>query len=1441
MQSSIRRKTMEIEERQFLMPGDNITLKRVNIKTGKTLIKDSNDFSIISVIGEGGSSICYEACCESDGSHGRLKEFYPKEFSEEKQFFALERNGENQLIIPNVLSSAQENFFMAKEEFKEAYCTLAKAKNKSYGEVLNNYIPTFELYEGTPNGENQPKTIYVWTRHDKKIKHFNEYLNDMKADIEAAKQPEHHLFNILTAILTLTKCVSALHTSDLVHMDIKPSNFGVSIDSNGQIDASNISLFDINTIYSTYSTFIRTAGTVGFRAPETLKGKASSKSDIYSIGATLFNAIVVFDDFDGLYRDEYYDEIDNYITNSKLIKCSDKNSNSALHDILVKILKTCLAYKPDKRYKGCSYLAEDIKNARAFMLPEEAKSVLTELGQDIKIVNVEEYLDKEISSGATGAIQRLLFEHPLYENNGENIDVLVLGAGTYAQKFIDIAFEVAQVENCTLRITAVSNNVKADKKRYLKSRPAFTKFFTVDGISPVGEPFGYLDFMPVDKDDANVKFTREDQTANKEIINKLILSNEDRKYSYIFIALGDDELNYCVAEECLLCNSLPEYKSQVYFAWYGAQREFAKASPVYVNNVISESDYYRDLKRMALNCHLLWNNSLNVDIQKIKGDFSIPYNFNSSFSNILSIKYKLHSVGIDNMNNHFDAAKRFEQICRENKSAINSLIKYEHRRWIVNYICQGWNSLTDYTVLTVDTKDKKNKLHPCIVRSDSKWTLNMPEWKNNGNAKWDTASKSELAELDELDRVSIELHRYFKNKAESVKSLASIQSDIDKISNSLKFHPDALKVFDRFVLCLTEIIEGRNRQTSLYTYYSKSFKEQLKKLPKDISSELEKKIKIIENMFYPILQSQKYTDYKEFDCKLVKGIPFILTYSTSIRLCVPFGIEAKGDFNNRLLFGNVASSLMLNPSVITYVIDTEDVVMNKAKFMRSLTYAMNCIQNRRMQAKVNLLFLQPSGTQVVDIKLKEEIKEVSKRIGNIEIIEYESDTQLKEQLLEYIKVNQKNKKKCFSAIEKNATGISKLMRGLGCYEAAPAFRYDSVKGKFETDSRCEYLKHVKSNDYLRVSDMFEFQAAESSSVLPEMQLDYNFFWKLYKSPNPKDSKQQNEKVWKKLCGKLKDIADMNDLILSINVPKNDEKTLSTAEERTYYIPVFCRDAIEKILYELKEISNGFTGGEPIVTYHNSSTCKVTLKTIPIVYEKLDELLSNPYVLHDASKIRVEKFNKFANIYFDNLKVEKLKKSVLTSALSEQGFADRLVNVLKELNDRKYIINYRETAVNGDTFISFTYSSPQIKSLMVNEGRILELYVYYKALEQNYFDDIANSCEIIWNKDNVSNEFDVVLTKGYKALLVECKARNQLEQDFYYKLAQLNQRFGINAIPVLVADTIELPWYDNSINEKQRSRGNELGIKTIYKGEEITEKAPGTGIGVTLRKIMENFK
>ena len=46
-------------------------------------------------------------------------------------------------------------------------------------------------------------------------------------------------------------------SSDLMHMDIKPSNFLVQYDSDFEIKPNNISLFDINTLCSVDSEYLR--------------------------------------------------------------------------------------------------------------------------------------------------------------------------------------------------------------------------------------------------------------------------------------------------------------------------------------------------------------------------------------------------------------------------------------------------------------------------------------------------------------------------------------------------------------------------------------------------------------------------------------------------------------------------------------------------------------------------------------------------------------------------------------------------------------------------------------------------------------------------------------------------------------------------------------------------------------------------------------------------------------------------------------------------------------------------------------------------------------------------------------------------------------------------------------------------------------------------------
>jgi len=169
-----------------------------------------------------------------------------------------------------------------------------------------------------------------------------------------------------------------------------------------------------------------------------------------------------------------------------------------------------------------------------------------------------------------------------------------------------------------------------------------------------------------------------------------------------------------------------------------------------------------------------------------------------------------------------------------------------------------------------------------------------------------------------------------------------------------------------------------------------------------------------------------------------------------------------------------------------------------------------------------------------------------------------------------------------------------------------------------------------------------------------------------------------------------------------------------------------------------------------------------------------------------------------------------------------------MELLEYFADKKYIINLCN---NGDE-ISFTYATEQIKELLTVEGKMLEVYVYHKIKELGRFDDVVSSCEVNIEDTEVKNEYDTIITKGFRSLFVECKAVGELEQKYYNKLAALAQKYGINATAVLIADTQEKPNYDSvEINEAQRKRGGFFEIITIFKPEEIKD------IGNTLLKIL----
>lgn len=998
---------------------------------------------------------------------------------------------------------------------------------------------------------------------------------------------------------------------------------------------------------------------------------------------------------------------------------------------------------------------------------------------------------------ATGVIQKLLYDKPLYNYiDNENVNILVFGFSQLCQRFIDIAFEVSQVNNFKLDITVISDVAEA-RELYLNDRPAFSEFFDVDNNS-VNQSYGKLSFV----------------TNESNIIDNFLADNlldEKKKYSYVFIDYDNDKTNYSIAKDCDSCRDILDYNFIINFASAKSRKANEYLNVILRDDTIENHKMYKKLKQMALNCHLVWNSKDDMDIRKLQREFNSNYNFSASFNNILSIKYKLNSVGID-----FDsatAAERFYNIVEskksEDKTKIASLVQSEHKRWNVNMICNGWQTQKNLINCLEGIKDKKNKLHPCIVRNNTALSLSELDWKKNNNALWDNAGKKELSSLDELDKMSVKLHRIFKEKADEIKKENLLSNnDIFEIHKLLSNYKKADAAFKKYILCLQAINSGSKAQTRLYDYYKARLNKELLNVPKNISKFVNKRIATIESVFYPILESEKYIDYKLYDKDLITKIPFILTYKTTIHLGLPLGIENDGVINNQILFQNVASTLLINPSRVTYYYNYDSKEENK--IISALQYIVNCMNSHNLSTSINIcLFISNSCNE----QFLNTLKKLSNRIKRIDTISYHDEDDLESKLADYIKTRR------FTALEKNSTKMYHLLYGMRCYRNNPYFEYDNLNNKLTCLNGCEFLKYIYFIPHLKISDLFEFRNSLDTTELPDLQQDYEYFWGLYKKRSYK-----SESVWKALCNALSATNDKEN-VLSISISKND----ANSNKNTYFVESTYIDAFNKMLNGLSQIDAKINSN---TEFYANNIYKVEISAPNHVHKEIKEILSKPYLLINASDVNVIKDKQNSKIMFNNLMACQLENETLkTEASKAYVKCDELIDLLEELNKNNFIVNLKK--YNDSNDYSFCYSSHQIKSLLTSAGRVLELYVYYKAIENGGFDEIANSVEVIWNDDNVENEFDIILTKGFRSLIVECKAQTQLKQDFYYKLDSLNRRFGINSIPIVVADTNENPSYDNSANDIQRSRGNDIGIKTVYSNGEIAN------IGNTLKSFLKN--
>ena len=200
----------------------------------------------------------------------------------------------------------------------------------------------------------------------------------LKKYIEKKGQLSQH--DAVQVTMQVARGLNAAHEQGIIHRDVKPQNIMVSKD--GKIKVTD---FGIARINDSQTSGVNTMGSVHYISPEQARGGVcDERSDIYSLGITLYEMVTGHVPFDGESTVEVaIKHIKEPITPPSTYE-PDINPN------LEKIILKCTQKKPDYRYRTMGALLDDLK--RLLATPYEDFVIMPAVSEAgaTKIMNKEE-------------------------------------------------------------------------------------------------------------------------------------------------------------------------------------------------------------------------------------------------------------------------------------------------------------------------------------------------------------------------------------------------------------------------------------------------------------------------------------------------------------------------------------------------------------------------------------------------------------------------------------------------------------------------------------------------------------------------------------------------------------------------------------------------------------------------------------------------------------------------------------------------------------------------------------------------------------------------------------------------------------------------------------------------------------------------------------------
>ena len=364
---------------------------------GQNIPSKFDDFHIVRCIGQGGMGVVYEAIQESLQRKVALKVIHPSASASLQNRNRFRREAESaaglhhtnivpvygsgedhgllyyamQLIhgstLAQIIESLQSRIGTApstdltsSEQTIEAVDRLLLAKSPASPIELkssNSYAPGKDPHR---HPDNNDKTRLLATR-DLTIpvdKEPTRAQGDSKTITKSTQShlshkqlPKHYYRNICRLIAKAANALDYAHQSGVLHRDIKPSN--LLLDQTGTIWVADFGLARRDDLDSQTQTG-EVLGTLRYMSPEQLTGKADHRSDIYSLGLTLFELLTLRPGLDApkrrLLDPSKYSQLE-FNANDKL---------SIPRDLQTIVLKAA-ALEPERRYQRARDLQEDLE------------------------------------------------------------------------------------------------------------------------------------------------------------------------------------------------------------------------------------------------------------------------------------------------------------------------------------------------------------------------------------------------------------------------------------------------------------------------------------------------------------------------------------------------------------------------------------------------------------------------------------------------------------------------------------------------------------------------------------------------------------------------------------------------------------------------------------------------------------------------------------------------------------------------------------------------------------------------------------------------------------------------------------------------------------------------------------------------------------------------